>query len=250
MARTELLGSQLHEKTRWQRVRWILALDDVAKLGRAATWAEWNKIWFRGEPYTRAAAKKALTRLCAELREFGVELSCSEGRFVDARGRALRALIDPWIECARRLDEEIDARRRRKNGAKLEEPEDDLGDDDDVGEYVVIDPAVIVSEYRIKCKQTREIGHLHRMGCARVLKILHAKGVVRERWEQRRVVERTRPEHLVEKALAVFDEGGGVREVARALGCSTRTAWKFLRRHDRHRDRGSGPHDLMCPAPD
>jgi len=118
----ELLGAEVHEKTRWQRVRWILALDEIARLGRAATWEEWNKIWFRGERYTDAAAKKALTRLCADLREFGVELRCSEGRFVDGRGRELRALVEPWLERARRLDEEIDARRRKKERTKVREP--------------------------------------------------------------------------------------------------------------------------------
>lgn len=78
MNRVDLLGAKVHEKTRWQRVRWILALDEIGKLGRAATWDEWNKTWFRGEHYTAAAAKKALTRLCSELRELG------------ARGRSRR----------------------------------------------------------------------------------------------------------------------------------------------------------------
>jgi hypothetical protein len=236
MGRVELLGSQLHEKTRWQRMRWILALDEVARLGRAATWEEWNKIWFRGERYTAAAAKKALTRLCADLHEFGIELRCSEGRFVDGRGRELRALIEPWLERARRLDEEIDARRRKKERAEVQEPEDDLGDDD-VGEYVVLDPAVVVAEYRNESKQISEIGHLHRVGCGRLLKILRARGVVREQRDQRRGLERTRPEELLEEARALFDDGGSVRDVAKLLDCSTETAWRFLRRNDRQRDR-------------
>ena len=235
MARIELLGSQLHEKTRWQRVRWVLALDEAARLGRAATWGEWNKIWFRGDSYTAAAAKKALTRLCAELHEFGVELHCSEGRFVDARGRALRALIEPYLERARRLDEEIDARRRRKKGTKPEDPEDDLGDDD-VGEYVVLDPAVVVAEYRDMRKQINEIAHLHRIGNDRVAKILHAKGVVRERHELPSL-DCTRPAELLEQGLAAFDAGASVREVAAILDCSIKGAWNFLRRHGRQRDR-------------
>jgi hypothetical protein len=239
MSRVELLGTQLHEKTRWQRVRWILALDEAGQLGRPATWDEWNKIWFRGEAYTAAAAKKALTRLCSELRELGVELSCSEGRFVDARGRALRALIEPCLERARRLDEEIDARRRRKKGAKLEEPEDDLGDDD-VGEYVVLDPAAVVVEYRDKSKPINEIGHLHRIGNGRVSKILHAKGVVRDRSEQRTSLARTRPEELLEKALAAFDGGARIKDVAALLSCSVETAWRFLRRNGRERN-NTGP---------
>ena len=233
----ELLGPHLHEKTRWQRVRWILALDEAAKLGRAATWEEWNKIWFQGERYTPAAAKKALTPLCSDLRELGVKVHCSEGRFVDARGRELRALIEPWLEQARRLEEEIEARRRRKRGSVAEEGEDDLGDDD-VGEYVVLDPALVVAEYRNMAKSINEIGHLHRVGSGRVSKILHAKGVVRERNESRSL-ESTRPASLLAGALEAFDEGATGPEVARILGCGTGTAWRFLRRNGRQRDKGA-----------
>jgi hypothetical protein len=238
MSRTDLLGGELHEKTRWQRVRWILALDEVARLGRAATWEEWNKVWFRGERYTEAAAKKALMRLCLDLRELGVKLHCSEGSFVDGRGRPLRALIEPWLERARRLDEEIEARRRRKHGLVAEDREDALADDA-VGENVVLDPEVVVDEYRNRSGQISEIAHLHRIGCGRLLKILRARGVVRERWEQPRALELTRPEHLLNEALAAFDAGAGLREVAKILGCSIDGARNFLRRNDRNRDRAT-----------
>jgi len=237
VTRTELLGADLHEKTRWQRVRWILALDEVARLGRAATWEEWNKTWFGGQRYTATAAKKALTRLCSDLRELGVELLCSEGRFVDGRGRELRALIEPWLERARRLEREIEERRRRKRGSVAREREDSLGDDD-VGEYVVLDPDVVVAEYRNMAKSINEIGHLHRVGSGRVSKILHAKGVVRERNESRSL-ESTRPAELLESALAAFDLGATGPEVARILACGTGTAWRFLRRNGRQRDKGA-----------
>jgi len=249
MSRTDLLGAELHEKTRWFRVRWILALDEIAKLGRAATWDEWNKIWFRGERHTTAAANRALARLCADLRELGVRLHCCEARFVDGRGGRLRALLEPWLERARRLDEEIEARRRLKYGIAAEEREDDLADDA-VGENVVLDPEVVVDEYRNRSGNISEIARLHRIGCGRVLKILRARGVVRERWEQPRALERTRPEYLLAEALAAFDSGGGIKDVARILACSIDGAWNFLRRSGRTTDSAAaGTRSWLSRAP-
>jgi hypothetical protein len=226
-----LLDPALFRKTRASRVEWILALDEAAKLLRPATWDEWNEIWFRGEPWTHEAARKALDRLRAALAMFGVTLRCSVGHFVDARGAEVRALIEPWLPRARCLEAKTEARRRKKRRLAVE-IEDDLGDDI-VGENVVLDPKALVADYRDTCKSINRIARELRMGGDRVTKILRGSGVAIRSRGASAVIERQRVHEDLELALAVFDVGGVTPDVAGLLRCSTRTAWKFLKRHGR-----------------
>jgi len=70
----KLLARDLSPNKRATRVKWILALDEAGRLRRPATWAEWNKIWFRHSHYTVTGSKRAIMRLRRTLKEFGVHL--------------------------------------------------------------------------------------------------------------------------------------------------------------------------------
>ena len=96
-----LLGSKVPPAARASRARWILALDEAARLGRPATWEEWNRIWFGRQRVTFDTAKRALVRLKAELRMCGVDLRAAVEGEVHAGARDVRDLVEPWVRRAR-----------------------------------------------------------------------------------------------------------------------------------------------------
>ena len=70
------------------------------------------------------------------------------------------------------------------------------------------------------------------IGYERLHYLLSCKSAARETTRRLRV-EDQRTQAVVAHALATFDEGGTVRDVAATLGCSNQTAWKFLKRQGR-----------------
>jgi hypothetical protein len=224
-------------KSMTYRAKWVLALDEAAKFARAATWEEWNEIWFGSACWSPSAARKVVQRLEAELARFGARLKWTQGHEVDARGADVRAIVEAWLLRARRFESELNGRRRKRKVLPPEEREDAL-DDDDVGENVVVDPRQLAEDYWGQGKSIRKIARERRVGRARVAKILKRTGPPLLRAAGKRAIERHREPEDLALALAVFDVGRVTSDVAGVLRCSTRTAWKFLMRSGRRPSEG------------
>jgi len=236
-----LLGRNVPPAARAYRARWVLALDEAGRLGRPATWEEWNRIWFGRERVTFQTAKRALTRLKRELRLYGVRLEASLEGTVNAQAREVRDLIEPWIRTARDIRERIDALKERRkpelvNGWRAAPL---------VRSAEVVEAAGSAQETRTEGKQSPPRGYhwlKKRFGISygRLRYLLSCKKATRDP-SRRRTIEDRRSPAVIERALAEFDAGGTVRDVAAVLRCSTRTAWLFLKRHGRSpRNRGNG----------
>jgi phage antirepressor YoqD-like protein len=227
----KLLDPALRAETLLHRVRWILALDEAWILGRAATWEEWNEIWFRHRPWTDEGAKKAHDRLQRELAAYGLRLDAKVGVYVDARDPKVRALIEPWLRTARRLAEGFAERRQARAKRRLQERDADDAADDLSGENLILHPCVVATEYRDRGKRVNQLAREFGVGNGRVVRLLRSAGVV----IRSRKIEDNRPKALVMDALRALSSGASVSRIAALLGCSKRTAWEFLRRHGRAR---------------
>jgi hypothetical protein len=220
-------------KTRAARVRWVLALDEAARLGRAATWGEWNKIWFGDSEWNEASALRAHSRFRRDLKKIGVTLLSQESDHVDARGDSVRAFVKRWVRLARILDEKIAARREER------EPHVDHL-------TCELDAREIGIDYRARLHNFSLIRAQTGAGYERVRRILAATGPLRAPRAKRRLEELC-PEDRIARALALFDVGEavdgrkGIDLVAHLLGFSRWTASRFLRRHGRATPRRGRP---------
>ncbi len=224
-----LLAQDVGPSARAARVRWILALDEAGRLRRPATWAEWNKIWFRHSHYTAKGSKRAIMRLRSTLKEYGVHLGYELWKSVSANAPAIRALIEPWLHVAERLEVEIVARRAREKPQLVgfRQKAQRVRSDD------VLAVIRLSEENNAEQPTHRELMRRFGISYGRLRYLLSCKNI---KLDRRRPlgIEDVRQAEVVARALDVFDKGGTVRDVAQVLApCGLATAWRFLKRHGR-----------------
>lgn len=226
MGRRDLLSKKVPPAARAYRARWLLALDEAARLERPATWKEWNRIWFGSRPYTRESARRAFLRLRAELRALGIRLEGRLHRSVHAHAPEVRMFVAEW----RRRALEIEERRR----ARLEGRPAEVAGHEPSARDIARDAVFRAeSKQRMTTLSYAALREKHGIGYGRLRYLLEVKKLRRPSSRRARIEETRTPEALA-RALELFDSGASVRAVAKALGgCSSRTAWAFLKRQGR-----------------
>lgn len=198
--------------------RLVLELDELAR-------TEWAPLSLyatvRGIP-TLAAARRSLFRLKNTLAAEGAELELKiENYNVSARfgTKEIVDLIEQDLRAAREIVEVLDAKREGR------EPDlEALACDAEV-----VSPETLAHDFHERLKPQEWIARKHGIGVKRLRRILESTGGL-ARPEVRRV-EQQRSPFVVADALAAAKRGELIEEIARILGCSTRTAKRFVKRH-------------------
>jgi hypothetical protein len=203
----------------------ILALDELSR-------ENWVELRFYGcvrgiQSY--AGARRSLFRVKRTLAEVGVSLAVkTENKVISARFSTpeIRELVEEGLRTARELVERLDARREGTDPA-LEGLE---------REAELVNPQEIVRDFRDRLKSHAWIARKYGIGIKRVRRILASVRPL-TRPEVRRV-EHRRAKDAVKRALEAADRGALLEEIAKMLGCSTRTARRFVLRNGRKLPRG------------
>lgn len=193
-------------------------------------WASLGEYATARRSRTFTAAKRSLSRAKAALAREGIELAVrSSGGTIHARfgTPAIRDLVEVNLQSAQVLVARLDAKRAGA-GARA-------GAGEDGGSAQVraqfVDPKAIAHDYRERLKPQPWIAQKYGIGIKRVRRILVALGAT-ERREGRRT-ENRRPSVVVRRALEAAGRGASLLEVAAILGCSARTAKRFVLRASR-----------------